>query len=181
MPPPTPAATPTPAVTPYYPPPAFAFCVSIVPGTGGTQQPKSDAAFQEVSGIDPHVTVEEVTEGGLNAYVHQLPGVTKHGNLVLKRGYMTLTSLFADWANQTVGSSLSTPIVTQIINVILISPKGQALITWTLDNAWPVKWEASGFNAKSNEVLIETMEISYGSVTRKVTPPTPPSTSAVTV
>ena len=178
---PAPAATPAPAPTGYYPPPAFAFCVSIVPGTGGTQQPKSDAAFQEVSGIDPHVTVEEVIEGGLNAYVHQLPGVTKHGNLVLKRGYMLLASVFADWASQTVGSSLSTPIVTQILNVILISPKGQPLVTWTLDNAWPVKWEASGFNAKSSEVLIETMEISYGSVTRKVTPPTPPSTSAVTV
>jgi phage tail-like protein len=175
---PAPAAAPAPAPTGYYPPPAFAFCVSIVPGTGSAQQPKSDAAFQEVSGIDPHVTVEEVTEGGLNAYVHQLPGVTKHGNLVLKRGYMMLASVFGDWASQTVGSSLSTPVVTQVLNVILISPKGQPLITWTLDNAWPVKWEASGFNAKSNEVLIETLEIAYGSVTRKVAPPPPPAPAA---
>lgn len=159
---------PTPASPGYYPPPAFSFGVYIAGSGSSAQQPVLDAAFQEVSGIESHVTVEEVAEGGQNAFVHQVPGVTKHGNLVLKRGYMTKDSRFARWSAQTVGSSLGTPIVTQVVNVCLLGATGNPVVTWTFSNAWPVKWEASGFNAKSNEVLIETIELAYTTVTSKV-------------
>lgn len=160
---------PVPAAAPpanYYPPPAFAFTVTIVPGTMPTQQTTVDAAFQEVSGLDPKMSVEEVTEGGLNAYVHQLPGVTKHSNLVLKRGYVTEASALAAWAGDTVGSSLGTPIVTQVLNVSLLGPDAKPCVTWQLQNAWPVKWEVSGFNSTRNDVLTETLEIAYSTVTR---------------
>jgi phage tail-like protein len=156
---------PTPATPGYYPPPAFSFGVYIAGSGSSAQQPVLDAAFQEVSGVESHVTVEEVPEGGQNAYVHQVPGVTKHGNLVLKRGYMTKDSRFARWSAQTVGSSLGTPIVTQVVNVCLLGATGQPVVTWTFSNAWPVKWEATGFNAKSNDVLIESIELAYTTVT----------------
>src|SRR5882762_6761436 len=91
-----------------YPPPAFAFSVAVA--SGGKTTSDVDAAFQEVSGIDPKVDIEEVTEGGVNSYVHQLPGVTKHSNLVLKRGYVVQTSSLAQWAAQCVGSTLGSPI-----------------------------------------------------------------------
>jgi phage tail-like protein len=154
------------ADTPYYPPPSFAFSVTLVgahpqQGTGA-----ADAAFQEVSGLDPHVSTEEVAEGGVNAYVHQLPGVTKHSNLVLKRGYVTGESALAQWAEQTVGSMLSAPIAPQVLNVSLLGPDSQPVVTWTFQNAWPVKWEITGFNATRNDVLTETLEFAYSSVAR---------------
>lgn len=157
---------PAPATAAYYPPPAFSFAVYIGASVSNPQQAAIDAAFQEVSGIDPHVSVEEVAEGGQNAFVHQVPGVTKHGNLVLKRGYVTKDSRFARWSAQTVGSSLGTPISTQVVNICLLGPTGAPVVTWTCSNAWPVKWEASGFNAARNEVLIETIELAYTTVTR---------------
>ncbi|MES2442412.1 MAG: phage tail protein [Pseudomonadota bacterium] len=152
--------------TAYYPPPAFAFSVAILPGASSPSQTTIDAAFQEVSGIDPKVEIVEEAEGGVNNYVHQLPGVTKHSNLVLKRGYVTQTSSLATWAEQTVGSTLGAPIQTQVITVMLLGPDQQPLVTWTFDNAWPVKWEASGFDSTKNDVLTETLEISYTTVTR---------------
>lgn len=152
--------------TTYYPPPAFAFSVAVVPGTPPQQQTAVDAAFQEISGIDPKVEIEEVTEGGLNSNVHQLPGVTKHSNLVLRRGYVTQTSSLARWAAQTVGSTLGTPIQTQVLTVSLLGPTGQPMVTWTFQNTWPVKWEVSGFDAQKNEVLVETLEFAYDTVVR---------------
>lgn len=150
----------------YYPPPAFSFAVSIVSAAPVPMQVNVDAAFQEVSGIDPKVDVEEVREGGVNDYVHQLPGVTKHSNLVLKRGYVTQASSLADWAAQTVGSTLGTPIQTQTINVFLLGPTGQAVVTWTFMNAWPVKWEVGALDAtNTTSVLTQTLEISYTTVT----------------
>jgi phage tail-like protein len=162
------------ASSPHYPAPAFAFAVAVVPGSSGQGQSAVDAAFQEVSGIDPHVSIEEVVEGGLNAYAHQLPGVTKHSNLVLKRGYVTEGSGLARWAEQTVGSSLGAPIVTRALNVSLLGPDAQPVVTWTFLNTWPVKWEISGFNATRNDVLTETLELAYSSVTRSTqSPPAP--------
>jgi phage tail-like protein len=154
----------------YYPPPAFAFSVAIVPGTSSSQPTAIDAAFSEVSGLDPKVEVEEVQEGGVNGYVHQLPGVTRHSNLVLKRGYVTQASTLANWAAQTVGSTLGAPIQTQALTVNLLGSNAQPVATWTFQNAWPVKWEVEGFNASSNAFLTETLEIAYTSVSRTSAP-----------
>jgi phage tail-like protein len=155
----------------YYPPPAFSFSVAIASTTSAPSPSNIDAAFQEVSGIDPKVDLEEVREGGVNDYVHQLPGVTKHSNLVLKRGYVTQASALADWASQTVGSTLGTPIQTQMINIFLLGPAGQALVTWTFMNAWPVKWEVGALDAtNSSSVLTQTLEIAYTTVTSKLGP-----------
>jgi phage tail-like protein len=152
-----------------YPPPAFAFSVAIVPGSPPMQQTAVDAAFQEVSGIDPKVETEDHPEGGVNDYVHQLPGVTKHSNLVLKRGYVTGSSALAAWAAQTVGSTLGTAIQTQVININLLGPDQNPLVTWTFQNAWPVKWEVGGLDANKNDFLTETLEFSYTTVTRTLT------------
>jgi phage tail-like protein len=154
--------------TSYYPPPAFAFSVAIVPGSPPAPQTAIDGAFQEVSGIESHVEVEELKEGGVNSFVHQLPGATKHGNLVLKRGYVTQSSALAQWALQTVGSSLGDPIQTQTLNVNLLDSAGQPVVTWTFQNAWPVKWEAGSLDAEKNQLLTETLEIAYTTVTRQL-------------
>ncbi|MEJ2407880.1 MAG: phage tail protein [Novosphingobium sp.] len=152
----------------YYPPPAFAFAVAIVSGAQPQQQTVIDAAFQQISGIDPKVDIEEVAEGGVNGNVHQLPGVTKHSNLVLKRGYVTQQSSLAQWADQTVGSSLGTPIETKVLTVSLLNPDAQPLVVWTFENAWPVKWEVGTFNSQNNEILTETLEIAYATVSRQI-------------
>ena len=153
--------------TDYYPPPAFAFSVAVV---SGSQSSVVDAAFNEISGLDPKVEIEEVIEGGQNAFVHQLPGVTKHSNLVLKRGYVTASSPLADWAEQSVGSSLGTPIVTKVLTVSLMGTAGQPVVTWTFENAWPVKWEVGHFDAAKNDFLTESLEVSYTTVVRTLTP-----------
>lgn len=153
----------------YYPPPAFSFSVAVASGTFSFSPTSIDAAFQEVSGIDPKVEIEEVVEGGLNSHVHQLPGVTRHSNLVLKRGYVTRASKLADWADQTVGATLGTQIRTQTLNVFLLDAQGQPQVTWTFMDAWPMKWEVGALDAsKSDSVLTQTLEISYSTVTTRL-------------
>lgn len=152
--------------TKYYPPPAFAFSVGIASASSPVLTGNIDASFQEVSGIDSRVDVQEIVEGGLNAYVHQLPGVTKHSNLVLKRGYVVQKSALADWAAQSVGSSYGSPVVTKTISVFLLDPYGKAQVTWTFLNAWPVKWEVGPFDStNSSKVLTQSLELSYSTVT----------------
>jgi phage tail-like protein len=47
------------------------------------------------------------------------------------------------------------------VNVHLLNENHQALATWVFMQAYPVKWAMANFNAKSNEVAIETIELAY--------------------
>lgn len=149
----------------YYPPPAFSFSVAIA---SASPQADINAAFQEVSGIEPRFEVEGSSEGGVNSYVRQLPGAAKHGNLLLKRGYVKQASLLADWAAQAVGSTLGAAIKTDTISVFLLGPDGKPQVTWTFMNAWPVNWEVGPLDSNSDGVLTESLEISYTTVTREL-------------
>ena len=157
------------AISGQYPPPAFLFSVAVVSANCSYSDTNIDASFQEISGIDPKINIEEVVEGGLNRYVHQLPGVTKHSNLVLKRGYVTKASTLAKWAEQCVGASLGSPLQVQTLNVYLLGSKDQPLVTWTFFNAWPVKWEVGTLDASnSSSVQTQTLELCYSTVTTTI-------------
>jgi len=165
------------ALAPGYPSPAYAFSVAVVSGTSVSSVVETaamavlDAAFQEISGIESHVDVEEIAEGGVNDYVHQLPGVTKHSNLVLKRGYVVQISPLALWAGQCVGGTLGSPLETKTVIVFLLGPDGQPTVMWTFLNAWPVKWEVGTLDAtNSTSVLTHTLEISYTTVSTTLVP-----------
>jgi len=158
--------------TKYYPPPAFAFSVGISSASSPVLSGNIDASFQEVSGIDAKVELVELVEGGVNSHVHQLPGATRHSNLVLKRGYVTQNSALSTWAEQCVGSTLGSPIVTRTISVFLLGPDGKARVTWTFGNAWPVKWEVGPFDSSnSSKVLTQSLEIAYSTVTSALQAP----------
>lgn len=151
----------------YTPPPAFSFTVTVA-GSGTALQLLSgaDASFQEVSGVEAKIEVETVNEGGENRYAHQLPGVTRSPNLVLKRGYVTAPSFLSEWAAQTVGSTLNQPILTQTLVVMLLGPERFPLVAWSFDRAWPVRWVTGPFDSLKNQYLTEILEFSYATVTR---------------
>ncbi len=137
----------------YYPPPAFHFAVSI-PVKGAADE---DTRFQEVSGLGVELTTEELVEGGENRFAHQLPGVARHGHLVLKRGLLTSSKLI-QWVRDAVENLSFTPVT---VVVTLLNHKHQPLAAWQFVNAWPVKWTLGNLNATDNSVLVETLELAY--------------------
>lgn len=151
----------------YYPPPAFAFTLTVA-GIGSALQLSSTAgaSFQEISGLEARIELETVTEGGENRFAYQLPGVTKSPNLVLRRGYVAAPSFLSEWAAQTVGSTLDSPILTQTIVVMMLGPDRMPVVAWNFDRAWPVRWVTGPFHSQKNEILTEVLEFAYASVTR---------------
>jgi phage tail-like protein len=146
----------------YYPPGAFRFTVTVIgAGTVLTALTGIDASFQEVSGIQVEFGVEEVAEGGENRFVHRLPKQAKYSPLVLKRGVVTTASALGEWVGATIGAPLSLPIVPQNLLVTLLNGDNLPLIAWGFSNAYPLKWQTAPLNSMENNVLIETMELSY--------------------
>lgn len=43
---------------------------------------------------------------------------------------------------------------------------GQEVARWNFVNAWPMKWTGPSFNAKNNDVAIETLELAHEGIER---------------
>jgi phage tail-like protein len=138
----------------YVPPAAFSFRVDI-DGAG------NDTSFQEVSGLKVEFESEDVAEGGQNAYTHKLPTRTKYANLMLKRGVVAPTSPFGRWVAEAMARGPMRRGYSKTIVVKLLNEKQQPLLAWKVFGAYPLRWELAALNAMGNEVLTETIELSY--------------------
>ncbi|MHC2842890.1 phage tail protein [Bradyrhizobium diazoefficiens] len=118
----------------------------------------SNARFQEVGGLDATIDTVEYREGGDILGTRKFPGQTKHSNLSLKRGYTDDTQLYKWFEDVMTGR---TEKIRRNISVIQIDMAGQEVLRWNLFQAFPVKYTAPGFNAKGNDLSIETLEVAY--------------------
>jgi phage tail-like protein len=120
-----------------------------------------DTSFQEISGISTEINTEKIEEGGENRFAHTVPKGTTHKNLVLKRGIVDLESKLTTWVKDILEGDLGTIITPKTIQVQLLNNKGQPAMTWTIHNAYPVKWSVDDFNSTKNALVVETIEFSY--------------------
>jgi phage tail-like protein len=137
-------------------PVAFQFTVSL-----GAVPTSIDSSFQEVSGLEQSMELEELREGGENRFVHQLPKGVQQKKLVLKRGLATLGSPLIAWCKATLEGGLTIPIVPAPLTINLLDELGIPVRTWLFNNAYPVRWDAEAFNSTKNEVALETIELAY--------------------
>lgn len=142
-------ATERPNKNPYS---AFNFIVEI----DGAQI----AGFQEVSGLDSENTPIEYREGSdaMNT-VRKLPGIEKYPNLTLKRGITGGMALW-NWRKEVRDGGTAFPPTRNVV-VTLQNEQHEAVLKWTLTNAWCSKLTGPSLNAKGSEMAIETLELAY--------------------
>ena len=116
----------------------------------------AQAVFTEVSGLQLEMEVMEYQEGGVNDFVHRLPGRTKSSNLTLKRG-MTSSNKFFNWYAELAAGKI-TP---KNVSVVMYDVKGNELARWNLIKAYPVKWIGPQFNAHDAAAAVETLELAH--------------------
>jgi len=135
-----------------YPPVGFHFRVRFF----GFDQ-TIDQQYQQVAGLSAEVELEEVAEGGENRFKHKLPKRSKYGELILKRGLMTKSKVFA-WCREATEQLDIKPMDLQIA---LLDAKHLPQATWTVVNAYPVSWSISDLNAAEGSVVIESLKLGY--------------------
>ena len=132
-----------------YPLPKFHFQVEW----GGTK-----IGFTEVSGMNVETEAIEYREGSSLEYSKiKMPGMIKYGNITLKRGVIAGDNEFVDWFKTI---KLNTA-ERRDITISLLNEEHQAVVTWEVKNAFPVKVESTDLKADGNEVAIESMEIAH--------------------
>ena len=116
-----------------------------------------DIRFKEVSGLKLSRGITR--NGSMTSLEAEIPLQT----LVLKRGVFTGISLL------TIGNAIEaffwkTRMLRKDILVCTLDENGDVVSEWNIRNAYLEAWEWDGFNAGSNELLVETMTFKYSKI-----------------
>ena len=123
------------------------------------------AALSEATIPDSTVETVEYREGTDPVYKRSFSGLTTFGKLSLKKGLTDSMELY-NW-HQLVALQGSTAKGAQKnISLILLDAGGAAKARWNVINAWPSKYESTGLNASSSDVMVETFELTIEYMTR---------------
>lgn len=113
--------------------------------------------FRQCSGLDSTTAVTNYREGTDPTLVsRKLPGLLTHSNITLQRGITDDRALY-DWRSETASGKLTR----RSISIILRDDQGNEKIRWNLRNAWPTKWTGPSFDATSDAIAVEQLELAH--------------------
>jgi len=137
-----------------YPLPAYNYRVTIMNDGEATV-----VSFTEVSGLS--LEYESVT------YKHGLSfssgnkiirGMRQAIRLTMKKGIVQSGDYLHNWIYKTYSDSTYDGAKRDIV-IDLCDEAGEPVVRWTVQGAMPIKFEAPGVDANSNDAAIETMEL----------------------
>ncbi len=146
--------------------------VSAAVGTLSALASAIHMGFSEVSGLGADMEVESYHEGGRNQGPLRFVRRGDYPNLVLRRGVTHRTDLWDWWGQVTL-----TPGPPQRRNGLVLafgrnapglpgSPDPQPIAIWFFSNALPARLSGPSLQARSNEIAIESLELSHEGLMR---------------
>jgi phage tail-like protein len=118
-------------------------------------------AFRECSGLDSSQAPVDYREGDEPLRVRKLPGLNTYSPISLKRG-ITLDPDMWDWRRKASEGKVER----RNVSIVLMDDTQKEAARWNLSDAWPSKWTGPSFNATSNEVAIESLELVHEGVAK---------------
>ena len=134
-----------------WPMPKFRFEVDL-----GTEL--KGVAFQEVSGMDVENQIIEYRKSNSPLIsTEKMPGITKYGNITMKRGIFVNDNTFWNWHAEITMNTIKR----RTVLIKLLDEQGKVTMLWTLNNAWPTKITSTDLKSDGNEVAVDTIEIAH--------------------
>ncbi len=121
------------------------------------------ASFAEATIPDTTTDSVDYREGTDLPYQRKLSGLTKYGNITLKKGLTDSMELYT-WRKLVEDSGASK--ARKSISIVLIDEEGNDKSRWDIIEAWPTKYSSAGFDAKGNAVVIESLELVHEGIKR---------------
>lgn len=125
-------------------------------GDGNPQQP--DAGFQEISALGMEVGVAEYRYGNhkLN-HTLKVTGLGKSADVTLKRGVMGTETVYTWFNGIRNGQNDMRTVTIELRN----EENNDTVQTWVLNNARVIKFTTGPLNAKSNEIAMEELTLTF--------------------
>ena len=119
--------------------------------------------FTEIDMPDIEWEMQEVKEGGLNAYTHQLPGRRKSSKLTLKHGLTKNVDLLS-WYEKLMSEKFNNYIQTITITMLDRADSYKDVLKITVHGASLTKITWPQLKAGDNTVAIQSVEFACGDV-----------------
>lgn len=112
--------------------------------------------WTKCEGLTVEYDVHEYSEGGLNAFVHRLPGRAKYQNVKLTRPIDATSAAVLGWVAsiQAVGSRVTAQIA-------VVDPEGKPVAFWNLLDVFPVRWTGPNLDIDTAQVATESLELAH--------------------
>lgn len=117
-------------------------------------------SFTKCDGLGCEMTVTQREEGGVNDFVHQLPGRMKFSNVTLTRPVSKENQQASQNVAKWLASIAARPQRTTA-QIEALDPEGEQLFSWSLNGVIPVKWKGPSFDVESSKVAVETLELAH--------------------
>jgi phage tail-like protein len=134
--------------------------ISVGASVGTAAPAGAVGGFQECTGLDTSLEVEDYKEGGLNDRIRKFPSRVTWQNIVLKRGIGLSDDLWMWHAAYMTGTGVRRDGI-----ITLEDDQHNALKQWHFIRGLPIRWTGPAFNAKASEVAIESIEIIHEGIT----------------
>ena len=125
----------------------------------GADSGSVDAGFSELQGINTEINVIEYRNG--NSRVNEpikISGLTRVGDVTLKRGLIGSLTLWEWFRDVSAGSSGATRnVVIQLLN----EDRSDTVMTWKLVRARPVRHVSGPLNGSGTDLAIEELVLAY--------------------
>jgi len=118
-------------------------------------------AFAECTGLEATMEPKVIKVGGSNYGTAQRMGRVTFATVVLKRGMTTTRDLWK-WFQMVAGGAYAYRLA---VEIQMRDAAGNAVLTWQLARALPVKFKAADLNAKGTEVGIEELHLAHEGLT----------------
>src|SRR5436309_12614240 len=114
----------------------------------------NEAHFSEATGFDTTTDAIDYREGDDPTHVRKLPGLTKYGNVTLKRGITDSMELY-NWYKDVVAGKIRR----QAVAIVVLDEEGKDEARIQNAEAWPSKHDPMDLNTKANDLALETTEL----------------------
>ena len=122
-------------------------------------------AFAEASLSTISVGTTSYREGTDDASLRTLPGLVSFGNVTLRKGLMESLDIYK-WVQSVLQTGAKARQSMSISVIDGSSSSSKILANWNFSDALPISYETGALDAKSTEVIIETLVLDIGGMER---------------
>jgi phage tail-like protein len=120
--------------------------------------------FREASGLGSETELVEAKEADKGKLVYmKIPGALKWENISLKRGITDSMDIW-NWRKQVEQGDVEG--ARKNGSIIMYDQTNMEIARWNFNNGWPRKVSGPTFNAQTNEIGIEELEIVHEGIIR---------------
>lgn len=126
--------------------------------------PLGDGGFQECSGLEVEMDIQDYMEGGRNDGIIRRAGRAKYSPLILKRGmfFRGAAGVNQELWQWIQGVVTGVRPIARYDGIVQVMDVGDNVVaTWVFDRGLPAKIRGPELNAKTGEIAIEELHIAH--------------------